>query len=108
MDELEETRERNTQPRAAVQLDFTGTGRRTKKLLVTRHLGKALGGHTLFRDLNLTLTSGMRLGVLGRNGSGKTTLLRLLTGTLPPDERRRLAGRGSARSVFRPDTASAR
>jgi len=85
MGELEETRERNTQPNAAVQLDFTSTGRRTKKLLVTRQLCKALGGRTLVRDLNLTLTSGMRLGVLGSNGSGKTTLLRLLTGTLPPD-----------------------
>ncbi|MFW6039415.1 MAG: ATP-binding cassette domain-containing protein, partial [bacterium] len=40
----------------------------------------------LFRDLDMTLSPGMCLGVLGENGSGKTTLLRLLAGELEPDE----------------------
>ena len=34
----------------------------------------------LFEDLSLTVSSGDRLGVVGRNGSGKSTLLRLLAG----------------------------
>jgi ATP-binding cassette subfamily F protein uup len=42
-------------------------------------------GRTLFEGVNLTLTPGMRLGVLGPNGSGKSTLLRVLTGERPPD-----------------------
>jgi ATP-binding cassette subfamily F protein uup len=37
------------------------------------------------RDLDLVLTPGTRLGLLGPNGSGKTTLLKMLAGTLPPD-----------------------
>ncbi len=85
IEELADTRERTAQTRAAVQLDFTSTGRRSKKLLVAKHLCKTFAGRTLFRDLSFTLTSGMRLGLLGANGSGKTTLLHLLTGTLPPD-----------------------
>jgi ATP-binding cassette subfamily F protein uup len=36
--------------------------------------------------VDLTLTPGTRLGLLGPNGSGKTTLLRLLIGMVEPDE----------------------
>ena len=39
----------------------------------------------LFRDLNLAISVGDRLGLVGHNGSGKTTLLRLLSGTEEPD-----------------------
>src|SRR3954466_15164010 len=42
-------------------------------------------GGELFRDLDILLTPGTRLGVLGPNGSGKTTLLRTIIGELPPD-----------------------
>ncbi len=38
----------------------------------------------LFENLNFTVTSGMRVGLVGPNGSGKTTLLRLLRGDLQP------------------------
>ena len=48
----------------------------------------ALGGRTLFRNLDLTLSPGSRLGLVGLNGTGKTTLLRLLGGDLEPDEGR--------------------
>lgn len=81
---LAETQERNAQGRT-VQIDFTASGRRTKKLLTVRGLQKSLGGRTLLRGLDLELTAGMRLGLLGENGSGKTTLLRLLSGQLEPD-----------------------
>ncbi len=73
-------------PRGAAQIDFTATDRRTKRLVWTEGISKELGGRTLFRNLNLTLTPGMRLGLLGLNGTGKTTLLRLLTGEIEPDE----------------------
>jgi ATP-binding cassette, subfamily F, member 3 len=42
-------------------------------------------GHTgLFRDLQLAISRGDRLAVLGANGTGKTTLLKLLAGQLKP------------------------
>src|SRR5258708_5856669 len=66
-------------------VDFSATGRQTKRLIVCEHVSKALGGRELFRDLSFILGPGTRLGILGSNGSGKTTLLRVLTGDLEPD-----------------------
>lgn len=84
MTALSETQERNAQGRT-VQISFTASGRQTKKLMVVKGLTKALGGRTLFCDLDLELTAGMRLGLLGANGMGKTTLLQMLAGELAPD-----------------------
>ncbi|MCH8821739.1 ABC-F family ATP-binding cassette domain-containing protein [Patescibacteria group bacterium] len=44
-----------------------------------------MGDKQLFKSLDLTLTPGQRIGLLGVNGSGKTTLLRLMSGDLQPD-----------------------
>ena len=46
---------------------------------------KELGGRVLFDHLNMVLSPGARLGLLGKNGSGKSTLIRLLSGQLQPD-----------------------
>jgi ATP-binding cassette subfamily F protein uup len=70
------------------QIDFTATERRTKRLLSVEGVTKELGGRTLFRDVNFTLSPGTRLGLVGLNGTGKTTLLRILAGELPPDSGR--------------------
>ncbi|AHM62980.1 ABC transporter [Flammeovirgaceae bacterium 311] len=40
----------------------------------------------LFRELNLSLTSGYIYGLLGKNGAGKTTLLKHISGLLYPQE----------------------
>ena len=34
----------------------------------------------IFKNVNLTLDTDWKLGLIGRNGSGKTTLLKLLLG----------------------------
>src|SRR5580658_1119469 len=66
-------------------IDFSATGRMTKRLIVCEHLTKRMGDKLLFRDLSFVLGPGGRLGVMGGNGAGKTTLLRLLVGDLKPD-----------------------
>jgi ATP-binding cassette subfamily F protein uup len=81
--ELDDARARAVAAPAGI--DFTSSQRRTRRLLVTRGLTKSLGGRLLIRDLDLTITPGMRIGLMGPNGSGKTTLLNLLAGTLAPD-----------------------
>jgi ATP-binding cassette subfamily F protein 3 len=48
-------------------------------------LSKTLGERTLFKDLELTIAPGERLGVIGPNGAGKTTLVRTLLGELDAD-----------------------
>ena len=40
----------------------------------------------LFRDLNLAISSGDKIGLVGHNGSGKSTLFSLLNRQLTPDE----------------------
>ena len=64
----------------STQIDFSASGRKTKKLIHVEGLRKELGGRTLFHKLNLNLAPGVRLGLVGPNGSGKTTLLRMLAG----------------------------
>jgi ABC transport system ATP-binding/permease protein len=61
-----------------VGIAFESTQRKTKKLLTATGLEKRFNGPPLFSNLDLTLTPGIRLGLLGRNGSGKSTLMRLL------------------------------
>ncbi len=70
---------------ATTGIEFTGSGRASKKLLVARSLSKRFGGRDLFASVNLTLSPGIRLGLVGPSGSGKSTLLKVLAGELPPD-----------------------
>ena len=83
--ELRDITLRNKAPKQTTAIDFQATERKSNKLLAVHHVGKAMGGKKLFNDVDIRLTPGMRLGLLGPNGSGKTTLLRLLTGDLAPD-----------------------
>ena len=84
--ELTELRERTgAAAEARAGIDFNASDRKTKKLLVAEGLSKSFGPRTIVQGLDLKLTPGTRLGLIGPNGSGKTTLLSLLDGTLEPD-----------------------
>jgi ATP-binding cassette subfamily F protein uup len=48
-------------------------------------VSKSLGGRRLVSDLDLVVTPGTRVGLIGPNGSGKTTLLNVLAGIVAPD-----------------------
>jgi ATP-binding cassette subfamily F protein uup len=71
---------------ATAQIDFTASDRKTKRLIEAQRLGVSIEGRTLFRNLNVTLSPGVRIGLVGPNGSGKTTLLKILRGDLHADE----------------------
>lgn len=47
-------------------------------------LSKSFGDRTLFHDVNLVVTGGERIALLGDNGTGKSTFLKLLLGEEPP------------------------
>ena len=81
--ELDDARARSTT--GPVGIDFTSSQRRTRRLLVASGLSKSFGGRPLIRGLDLTVTPGTRIGLIGPNGSGKATLLNLIAGTLGPD-----------------------
>jgi ATP-binding cassette subfamily F protein uup len=76
-DELSEVKQRN-RVGTAVDISFDGTDRKTRNLLVATGISKGFEGRSLFSDLDLTLTPGTRLGLLGRNGCGKSTLMQIL------------------------------
>ena len=44
------------------------------------NLKKSFGSRTLFQDINLSLNTGKRYGLIGANGAGKTTFLKMLSG----------------------------
>jgi ATP-binding cassette subfamily F protein uup len=69
----------------STNIEFTASGRKTKRLIACEHLKKQLGGRLLVDDLSLVLTPGTRLGLLGPNGSGKSTLLKMMAGLIEPD-----------------------
>ncbi len=76
-DELAQVKTRNRST-ASVQIGFDATGRKTRKLLEAHAIGKSHGGQVLFSGLDMVLSPGTRLGLLGRNGCGKSTLMQLL------------------------------
>lgn len=73
------------QERETADIGFAATERETKRLIEAKRITVAMGGRTLFGPMDLSITAGMRLGLVGPNGSGKTTLLRMLAGLYPPD-----------------------
>src|SRR5437867_1823450 len=83
IEELADSRARGLTATAGI--DFASAQRRTRRLLVARGLTKSLGGRRLVTGLDLVLTPGTRVGLIGPNGSGKTTLLSMLSGELPAD-----------------------
>ena len=56
--------------------------------LRARSLSFNRGPLAILADVELTMTPGQRLGVVGPNGTGKSTLLQLLAGQLSPSSGR--------------------
>ncbi|WP_028582006.1 ABC-F family ATP-binding cassette domain-containing protein [Desulfogranum japonicum] len=77
MEDLADVRTRN-RTGGSVGITFDSSERKTKKLLVCESISKRYEEKNLFSDLNLTLSPGLRLALLGRNGTGKSTLMKML------------------------------
>lgn len=76
--DLEELEYRN-QVRTA-RLEFQFAEKNPKKLIEAKKISKNYGGNQIFNHLDLLISPGDRIGILGQNGSGKSTLIRTLIG----------------------------
>ncbi len=58
------------------------------ELLKCERLTKNYGGLVALNDVDLTVSSGKIIGLLGPNGSGKTTMIKIINGLLTPTQGR--------------------
>ena len=69
-----------------VDMSFSSSDRKTKKLIEVKGVGKHLGDKRIVEGLEFLHSPGRRIGLLGTNGTGKTTILKLILGELAPDQ----------------------
>jgi len=53
-------------------------------MLQVINVGMQFGSRTLFKEVNVTFSSGNCYGIIGANGAGKSTFLKILSGDLDP------------------------
>lgn len=54
------------------------------ELLECKHLYKEFDNNIILKDINLKISRGKIIGLLGKNGTGKTTLIKLINDLLTP------------------------
>ena len=59
---------------------------RGDEVMVVKDLKKSFGDRTLFEHVDLEVTGGERIALLGDNGTGKSTLIKMIMGEEVPDE----------------------
>lgn len=82
--EVESIEEKNRGGTARLQ--FQSSKRNPRTLLSIKGAEKSLGGKLLFSDLELEISRGSRIGIVGPNGSGKTSLIKSLIGEVELDK----------------------
>lgn len=72
--------------RQDVSIDFVGSGRKTKQLIEVTGLSKSYDSRPIIHQLEMMVSPGRAVGIIGHNGSGKSTLLKLLAKELVSDQ----------------------
>jgi ATP-binding cassette subfamily F protein 3 len=84
--------ERPVLERRKLGLAFRQSVRGGRKALELRDASVAFGEEPVLIGMDLTVTRGERVGVVGENGAGKSVLAKVLAGVLPPTEGERWIG----------------
>jgi ATP-binding cassette subfamily F protein 3 len=78
--------------RRKIGLGFRENVRGGKKVIELREASVAFGEEPVLIGMDLTISRGERVGVIGKNGAGKSVLAKLLAGVLLPTDGERWVG----------------
>jgi ATP-binding cassette, subfamily F, member 3 len=92
--------------RKKIHFDFPVCAKSGRTVLELKHVAKRYGDVVVFRDLNLHIERGDRIGLVGPNGAGKSTLMRMLSGEEAPDTGQRTEGHNLVTQYFAQDEAT--
>ncbi|MBN2032366.1 MAG: ABC-F family ATP-binding cassette domain-containing protein [Deltaproteobacteria bacterium] len=84
----------------AIRFSFPEVPRSGREILSIQELSKGFEANLLYHHLNLRVTKGERVAIVGPNGVGKTTLLRMVAGELTPDQGRITLGHEVSMSYY--------
>lgn len=84
----------------SIRFSFPEVARSGREALTVKGLTKGFTSTPLYRDIDLRVTRGERVAIIGPNGSGKTTLLRMVAGELAPDKGTITLGHGVSMSYY--------
>ncbi len=65
---------------------FSETEFRADEVLLLKNVKKSFGSRVLFSDVNLLMSGGERIALIGDNGTGKSTFIKLIMNEESPDE----------------------
>jgi ATP-binding cassette subfamily F protein uup len=99
LERLREARAARRERLGTVKLSLSSGPRSGKLVAELVGVSKSFG-RPLVKDLDLLVSRGDRLGLVGANGAGKTTVLKLILGSLPPDAGRVRLGTNVAPAYF--------
>lgn len=85
VDKLEKTLEKPNEQADNIRFKFTTKKSSSKDVLIINDLEKSFENKQLFKDLNMHITKGERVFLLGPNGCGKTTIFKIITDKLKAD-----------------------
>ena len=92
--------------RKRIHFTFPACRKSGRTVLELKHVRKAYGPVTVFRNLSLHIERGDRIALVGPNGSGKSTLMRMLSGEEAPDSGGRTVGHEVVIEYFAQDEAA--
>ncbi len=85
LERLRDERASRRERLGSVKLSLSAGQRSGKLVAELKGVSKSFAGRPIVKDLELLISRGDRLGLIGANGAGKTTLIKLILGTLEPD-----------------------
>jgi ATP-binding cassette subfamily F protein 3 len=92
--------------RKRIHFTFPACRKSGRTVLELKHVRKAYGPVTVFRNLSLHIERGDRIALVGPNGSGKSTLMRMLSAEEAPDNGGRTTGHEVVIEYFAQDEAA--